>query len=260
MGHISRWAHSCFRLSRILTAIKSERTRLYQKHVQTLLESGHAFRCFCSADHASMWQSASGPDLDQLGHSISGCQASCHDLTPDAVSEKLAKGDSHVVRLKKGVPVPKWNDLIYGKIEVSKSSPHQNRHLADAVLLKSDGTPTYHLANVVDDHAMQITHVIRGTEWMSSTGLHVALYNAFGWTAPQFVHVGLLTDHNGNKLSKRNLDTDVRSLYERQDVLPETAVNFLALLGWRNPGKGDVMTLDRMSKVVSGFVLASCNT
>ena len=116
------------------------------------------------------------------------------------------------------------------------------------ILLKRDGTPTYHLANVVDDHSMEITHVIRGTEWMPSTALHVALYNAFGWTPPEFAHVGLLTDQEHNKLSKRNFDTDVKALREKDGILSEALINFLALLGWRNPQQNDVMNLQGLTE------------
>lgn len=122
--------------------------------------------------------------------------------------------------------------------------------IENVVLLKSDGTPTYHLANVVDDHQMEITHVIRGTEWMPSTALHVALYNAFGWTPPSFAHVGLLTDEDQNKLSKRNFDTDVRALREKHGILPEALANFLALLGWRNPQKSDIMDMGALIDIV----------
>lgn len=241
-----------------MTIIQSERTATYQEHVKILIKSGAAFRCFCSADHASQRQVSSDADIDRLGHAISGCQHACHDLTPDEVDRQLSHGHTYVVRLQKDIPVPVWHDAVYGKIEVNRRSPKQNRHLPDAVLVKSDGTPTYHLANVIDDHSMSITHVIRGIEWMSSTAMHVALYNAFGWTPPVFVHVGLLTDAEGNKLSKRKLDTDIRSLRKRQNILPETATNFLALLGWRNPAKGDVMILDQMSKAVRSTSLSRC--
>lgn len=136
-------------------------------------------------------------------------------------------------------------------LEVSKQTLPQRSPVENVVLLKSDGTPTYHLANVVDDHAMEITHVIRGTEWMPSTALHVALYDAFGWSPPQFAHVGLLTDQDQNKLSKRNFDTDIRALREKNGILPEALVNFLALLGWRNPQKNDVMGLQELANIVS---------
>jgi glutamyl-tRNA synthetase len=116
--------------------------------------------------------------------------------------------------------------------------------------MKSDGTPTYHFANVVDDHLMKITHVIRGTEWMASTPLHYDLYTAFGWQPPIFAHVGLLLDKDKAKLSKRNADLalDVKGLREDHGVLPETLCNFLTLQGWSNPNKNDVMTMDELAQ------------
>ena len=146
---------------------------------------------------------------------------------------------------------PTWTDLVYGKMSLEKSSKKpipKNFEVDGVVLLKGDGTPTYHLANVVDDHHMKMTHVIRGSEWMASTPLHMALYNAFGWTPPAFAHVGLLTDKNQAKLSKRNFDTDVGALRKKHGILPESLVNFLALLGWRNPTRDDVMELDDLIK------------
>ena len=135
--------------------------------------------------------------------------------------------------------------------ERSDKALPQRASIADVILLKGDGSPTYHLANVVDDHAMRITHVIRGTEWMSSTPLHVALYDAFGWQPPQFAHVGLLTDADNNKLSKRNFDTDVRALREKNGILPEALANFLVLLGWRNPQQSDIMNVNELAEIVS---------
>jgi glutamyl-tRNA synthetase len=144
---------------------------------------------------------------------------------------------------------PKYKDVVFGTVR------HKGRVGVDAyedpILLKSDGYPTYHLANVVDDHYMEITHVIRGSEWISSTPKHVALYDAFGWEAPLFAHVGLLTDEKGNKLSKRKMDIGIDSFRE-QGIFPETLVNFAALLGWSHKAKSDVMSL---SELVDNFSL-----
>lgn len=149
-----------------------------------------------------------------------------------------------------------YTDLIYGKIQRLKRSPGVSQteddsgiDAADTILVKSDGTPTYHFANVVDDHLMKITHVIRGTEWMASTPLHYDLYSAFGWEPPTFAHVGLLVDENKAKLSKRSntgLVLDVRGMREEQGILPEVLNNFLALLGWSNPGRNDVLEMNEL--------------
>ena len=152
-----------------------------------------------------------------------------------------------------------YPDLIYGKVQRLKRSPAAPQKAsedgdasidssADTILLKTNGTPTYHFANVVDDHLMRITHVIRGSEWAASTPLHYDIYSAFGWTPPQFAHVGLLVDQNQAKLSKRNQDLalDVASMRDQHGVLSGPLCNFLALLGWSNPLKNDVMSIYKL--------------
>jgi len=195
-------------------------------------------------------------DSSQIGTNIGGCQRDCESLQSDVVSEKIERGDRNVIRFGKPAKPPAWSDLVYGKMTLDKSkmSLPQRASIADVILLKSDGSPTYHLANVVDDHAMDITHVIRGTEWMPSTALHVALYDAFEWQPPKFAHVGLLTDAEHNKLSKRNFDTDVKSIREENGILAESLVNYLALLGWRNPQRNDIMTLQEIADNVSPYI------
>lgn len=184
-----------------------------------------------------------------MGFITSGCHVQCDELSKDESARRAEGGASHVVRLRR----PKdphlregWKDLTYGTVPPPKK-PEAGTE-ADVVLMKSDGTPTYHMANVVDDHDMKITHVIRGTEWMASTPIHIDLYNAFGWTPPQFAHVGLLTNPAGEKLSKRRSDTNIATLLDHDAVLPETLVNFLALLGWSHQEKSDVMTLSKLTR------------
>ena len=147
---------------------------------------------------------------------------------------------------------PGYNDFVYGKTGRGGNAGRK-LHIDqpvydDPVLIKSDGHPTYHFASVVDDHLMKITHVIRGSEWMSSTPLHVALYNAFGWTPPAFGHVPLLVNERGQKLSKRNFDSDI-STFRDKGIFPDTLVNFAALLGWSHQGSNDVMTLQELESL-----------
>lgn len=224
---------------------QSERSDLYRKHAEKLLTNGHAYRCFCSADRLNSLAEQRhklglATDYDRL----------CASIPSDISDERAAKGEKFVVRLRVPETYPTYEDLIYGKFK-----PLQRRRGDDAyedpILLKSDGLPTYHLANVVDDHHMKITHVIRGSEWMPSTPKHIALYNAFNWTPPQFAHVGLLVDERGNKLSKRNFDTDI-SAFKEMEIFPETLTNFAALLGWSHGEKSDVMDL---AKLVEKFTL-----
>lgn len=225
---------------------QSERNELYQQHAQELLQKGVAYRCFCPADIAN----TEATDVSAVSTRIGGCHSDCQHLEHGQVDQRLAAKAPFVVRFAHCGPIPTWTDLIYGTVAQSKVADGQaNSAVADAILLKSDGTPTYHLANVIDDHNMEITHVIRGTEWMSSTPLHVALYNGFGWQPPIFAHVGLLTDAAGNKLSKRNFDTDVTALTTRHGILPEALNNFLALMGWSNPEKSDVRDLSELVKL-----------
>ncbi|KAK3625561.1 Glutamate--tRNA ligase mitochondrial [Elasticomyces elasticus] len=227
---------------------QSERTAIYQKHADELLEKGAAYRCFCTAQQS---------EQARVVYSTSSCYQDCASLPVEqSVERSEDKNEPFTVRLKHDTKAKKqdYPDLVYGKIVPLKrgaaAEPSDDSDsivdATDTILIKSDGTPTYHFANVVDDHLMQITHVIRGAEWMASSPLHYDLYRAFGWTPPEFAHVGLLVDQNKAKLSKRNADLalDVQSMREEHGVLPETLVNYLALLGWSNPLQNDVLTLD----------------
>jgi glutamyl-tRNA synthetase len=231
---------------------QSERNELYQKHAQDLLDEGVAYRCFCTPQTAGAGTAA---------FVTSGCYQDCSHISKSEASDRAASGEEKfTVRLKQPENVHKrtYPDLIYGNIKRLKRSPaasasgddEASLDAADTILLKSDGTPTYHFANVVDDHLMKITHVIRGTEWMASTPLHYDLYTAFGWQPPIFAHVGLLLDKDKAKLSKRNADLalDVKGLRDDHGVLPETLCNFLTLQGWSNPNKNDVMSMDELAQ------------
>nr|OQO29780.1 hypothetical protein B0A51_03695 [Rachicladosporium sp. CCFEE 5018] len=229
---------------------QSHRKKIYQEHANALLDDGTAYRCFCTPQSSGAGSAT---------YVTSGCYQDCSRLLASD-SRARAEGSEQLftVRLKQPDDVRKrmYPDLIYGNIKRLKRSASPSASTdedsgldgADTILMKSDGTPTYHFANVVDDHLMKITHVIRGTEWMASTPLHYDLYHAFGWKPPVFAHVGLLLDKDKAKLSKRNADLalDVRGLREDHGVLPETLCNFLALQGWSNPRKSDVMTMDEL--------------
>ncbi|PGH04415.1 glutamate-tRNA ligase [Polytolypa hystricis UAMH7299] len=227
---------------------QSERTSLYAAEAQNLIKSGHAYRCFCSPERLDTL----ARHRNELGLPA-GYDGTCTGLSAVESEERAAKAETHVVRLRVTEPYPMFNDLVFGKTGQNKAaqggvqkSENMNTYV-DPILLKSDGHPTYHLANVVDDHYMKITHVIRGTEWMSSTPMHVALYKAFQWQPPKFGHVTLLVDENGQKLSKRNADIDIAS-YRNQGVLPDTLVNFSALLGWSHTHKSDIMTMKEIEE------------
>jgi glutamyl-tRNA synthetase len=206
--------------------VQSERTDLYRQHADKLLASGHAYRCFCTPERIKEVREAQ--EKAKVA-SVSGYDRHCRSLPDAEVQRLLADGTPHVVRLK--VPlgqVVRFHDEIRGDIE------YQSDALDDQVLLKSDGFPTYHLANVVDDHFMQISHVMRAEEWITSTPRHVLLYQAFGWEPPRFAHLPLILSPDGGKLSKRKGAASVMD-FKKSGHLPEALFNFLALLGW-SPG------------------------
>ncbi|MEM1043922.1 MAG: glutamate--tRNA ligase [Bacteroidota bacterium] len=216
---------------------QSQRTDRYREHVDQLLASGHAYVAFDTAEEIdAMRERLKTPESPSPKYGLATRMQMTNALTlsEDEVGRRLDAGDEHVVRLKvePGQTV-RFDDLIRGPVAFETDA------VDDQVLLKSDGFPTYHLANVVDDHAMAITHVIRGEEWLPSTPKHVLLYQAFGWTPPAFAHLPLILSPTGGKLSKRNADkigipVSVKD-YQAQGYEPEALVNFLALLGW-HPG------------------------
>ncbi|KAF6831916.1 glutamyl-tRNA synthetase [Colletotrichum plurivorum] len=214
--------------------VQSERLHHYQTHVSQLLESGKAYRCFCSQDELSRHKMQSILDNKQSG----AYPGTCRSISPSVSERRAAGGEQHVVRFR-SFGRPSFIDSVYGRYQRKEDEP-------DFILIKSDGYPTYHFANVVDDHLMEITHVIRGAEWLISTPMHISLYEAFKWTPPTFAHVGLLCNEKGEKLSKRNQDIDVSS-YRDKGILPSALNNWLALLGWSmDPkhtanGKGEVI-------------------
>jgi glutamyl-tRNA synthetase len=227
---------------------QSERTEIYQDYAGRLLESRSAYRCFCSPER-----------LDTLSRSRHekglplGYDRKCAHLSVDESADRAHKGEGHVVRLRTPDTYPPWYDFVYGNIGTSgKQMPKtliEDAVYDDPIMIKSDGYPTYHLANVVDDHLMKITHVIRGSEWTTSTPLHIALYKAFGWNPPIFGHVPLLVDEKHQKLSKRNLDTDIATFRDKQGILPDALVNFAVLLGWSHQQKSDVFSLRRLEEL-----------
>jgi len=204
--------------------VQSERLSLYREHAQILLASGKAYYAFETPEELEEMRR----EQERTGASPTYDRRSLK-LTPEEVRTKLEEGVRAVVRMKvpDGTTVA-FDDIVRGRVEFSSGQ------IDDQVLLKSDGYPTYHLANVVDDHLMGITHVIRGEEWLSSTPKHVVLYDFFGWECPRFAHLPLLLNPDRSKLSKRQGDVAVED-YRTKGYLPEALVNFVALLGW-NPG------------------------
>ncbi len=214
---------------------QSERTEIYRKHCYDLLAAGKAYKCFATQEElAEMRQIA------EVSGQKQGYDRRDRYLTPEEVQEKEAKELPFVIRLK--IPLSGdcvFDDAIKGRIQVPWAD------VDDQVLLKSDGYPTYHLANVVDDHLMQITHVIRGDEWMSSTPKHIYLYEAFGWKPPTFMHMPLLLGKDGKKLSKRKNPTSI-FYYRDSGYLPEAFRNFLTLMGYSMQDGRELYSLDEI--------------
>lgn len=200
---------------------QSERTQLYREYAQVLLSKGHAYRCFCSGERLEQVRKERMAQKQQGGY-----DRHCRELAPDVVEQKLKSGAAFTIRMK--MPTggsTSFNDGLRGIVSF------ENDGIDDQVLLKSDGFPTYHLANVVDDHEMQISHVIRGEEWISSTPKHVVLYDMFGWQRPEFTHLPLLRNADKSKISKRKQPTSI-NYYRRKGILPDALRNYLALMGW----------------------------
>ena len=221
---------------------QSQRLEIYKKYCNELLEKGFAYYAFeTEAELEEMRK------VQQLQGKQTMYDRRARNLTENEVKEKLASGIPHVLRLK--VPLDreiKFNDLIRGTVKI------ETNLIDDQVLLKSDGFPTYHLANVVDDHLMEISHIIRGEEWLTSVPKHIILYNAFGWDVPQMAHVPLILNPDKTKLSKRQGDVATED-YLKKGYLSEALLNFMSLLGW-NPGEGEnreIFTKDELIKMFS---------
>jgi len=217
---------------------QSERTEIYQAHAEKLVENGHAYRCYCTSADLTEMRARQKAAKEKFGY-----DGRCRALSPADVAQRDAAAAPHVIRLKmmkEGESVVP--DRLRGDVHF------QNNLIDDQILLKSDGFPTYHLANVVDDHLMGISHVIRAEEWLISTPKHLALYQAFGWEAPEFIHLPLLRNKDKSKISKRKNPVSL-VYYEQAGYLPEALMNFLALMGWTHPEEKDRFSIDEMIEV-----------
>ena len=218
--------------------VQTQRLNIYQKYIKQLLDKGHAYYCFCSQERLDEMRA-----VQKAAKKIPKYDRHCLALTADEVQTKLKNGEKYVIRLK--VPDNQnisFNDRIRGKITFNTNE------VDDQVLIKSNGIPTYHFAVVIDDHLMQITQIMRGEEWISSTPKQVILYNYFGWEMPEFCHLTVLLDptHPG-KMSKRFGSVMARQFLD-DGYLPEALLNFLMLLGW-NPGtEKELFTLEEFIK------------
>ena len=219
--------------------VQSERLHLYGEYANKLIESGHAYPCFCSVERLA--DIREDEETEFIGY-----DRHCRDLDPAVAARRVASGEPHVIRQK--MPLEgetSFTDEVYGTITV------MNKELEDQILIKSDRYPTYNFANVIDDHLMEITHVVRGSEYLSSTPKYCILYDAFGWDIPTFVHLPLIVGEDGKKLSKRHGSTSFDELLA-DGYLPEAIINMIAFLGWA-PGEEtrEIFSLEELETIFS---------
>jgi glutamyl-tRNA synthetase len=219
---------------------QSERAELYQQHVETLMASGAAYRCFCTAERLE----AVRLEQRQKGLFV-GYDGLCRSRPAAEGETRAAAGEPFVVRLA----MPRTGEIVFTD-RLRGEVKFESTQMDDQILLKTDGFPTYHLANVVDDHLMEITHVIRAEEWLSSTPKHVVLYQAFGWELPEWIHMPLLRNADKSKISKRKNPVSL-DYYRDAGFLPEALLNYLGTMGWSISGDREKFTLAEMIEAFS---------
>ena len=218
--------------------IQSERLPIYKEYAEKLVQMGKAYYCFCTEERLEKLRKEA--EKNKVAFMYDG---HCKNLSKAEIEEKIKNGEKYVIRQKmpkEGISV--YNDLVYGEIKV------ENKLLEDQILLKSDGYPTYNFANVIDDHLMGITHVIRGNEYIMATPKYNLLYEAFGWEKPTYIHVSMVLGEDGQKLSKRNGDASFMDLYN-EGYLPEAIVNYLVMLGWSPETNDEIFSMDELIKI-----------
>lgn len=217
---------------------QSERLETYKKYAEQLVSLDKAYYCFCSEERLEEIRKLA--DLNKVPFLYDG---HCKKLTQEEINVKITNGEKYVIRQKmpnSGVSI--YHDIVYGEMSF------ENKLLEDQILLKSDGFPTYNFANVVDDHLMEISHVIRGNEYLTSTPKYNHLYDAFGWEKPVYIHLPMVVDFDMKKLSKRHGAASFMDLYE-SGYLPEGVVNYLSLLGWSPETTDEIFTLEELIKI-----------
>ena len=216
--------------------VQSERqaSGLYMKYAKQLIESGNAYYCFCDKERLAELKTSVGED----GKEITVYDKHCLHLSKEEIQANLDAGKPYVIRINMPTEgTTTFYDELYGEITV------ENKELDDMILIKSDGYPTYNFANVIDDHLQEITHVVRGNEYISSSPKYQRLYEAFGWESPKYVHLPLITDEEHKKLSKRSGHSSYEDLV---GFLPEAIVNYIALLGWSPEDNREIFSLDEL--------------
>lgn len=219
--------------------VQSERFDLYKKYAMELVEKGQAYYCFCDEERLERIRK-----IQTMNKMAPGYDRNCRNLSKEEIEENLAAGKPYVIRLK--VPLEgttKFHDALLGDIEWKNEDVNP-----DPVLLKTDGFPTYHLANIVDDHFMHITHVMRAQEWIPSTPLHVIMYKAFGWEHPEYCHLPMVMGQDGQKLSKRHGATSCNE-FRNNGYLKDALINYIAMLGCSYEDGRDMYSLEELGKL-----------
>ena len=225
--------------------VQSERKNIYLEYAKKLVEEKEAYYCFCTKERLSKLKESQS----EYGEDGFKYDRHCLNLTDEEISENLKNGVPYVIRQKMPTDgVTGFDDFVYGHIDI------ENKELDDQILIKSDGLPTYNFANVIDDHLMKITHIVRGNEYLTSTPKYNLLYKAFGWDLPSYVHVPLILKNSGQKLSKRAGDPSFEDLIE-QGYLVDAIVNYVVLLGWSPKGNEEIFSLKELEELfdISGI-------
>lgn len=220
--------------------IQSERLEIYKKYMQILLEKGYAYPCFCTKerlDSVRDEQKSRGENFKYDGH--------CRELSKEEIEEKMKNNEPYVYRLK----LPENTDITFTDVVRGTVTVNTN-DMDDQVLMKTDGFPTYHFAVIVDDHLMEVTHIIRGEEWLPSTPKHAFLYEAFGWESPVFVHLPNILNSDKKKLSKRQGDVAVED-FRKKGYLRDALVNYVALLGWSPDNNQEIFSMSELEQAFS---------
>ncbi len=216
--------------------VQSERKNDYIEYAKQLIEKGEAYYCFCTKERLESLKTEAG------GETITHYDRHCLSLSKEEIEENLKNGVPYVIRQKIKEGTTTFHDEVYGSITVD------NSELEDQILIKADGYPTYNFANVIDDHLMNITHVVRGSEYLSSTPKYNLLYEAFGWDIPTYIHLPAVMKDQHQKLSKRNGDASFQDLVAK-GYLPEAIINYIALLGWSPSVNQEIFTMDELIKI-----------
>ncbi len=220
--------------------IQSERLEIYKKYVDELIEKDHAYYCFCTKERLDALR-----EEQKIKGKVPKYDGLCRGISIEEAKKRIEAGEEYVVRLK--LPPNKnitFHDAVRGDVTINTDE------IDDQVLMKSDGFPTYHMAVIVDDHLMGVTHIVRGEEWLPSTPKHVYTYEAFGWDQPEYVHLPTVLNQSGRKLSKREGDVAVED-FRAKGYLPEGLINYLALVGWTPEDNREILSMDELIEAFS---------